>query len=335
MQDRLSENPGRVLITPENGPAYYATMTRADNPTRNGTPLNKASLLKDATAALFGLGPDAVPDSVLSFLGKYNQHWWKRRTNSGYVESKGEAKSVVLYTTSAMGDAYSKFNVSDSVNISSTGVVSLNNPQTVKVSSSNSTALNGKYFEGNGYGDSGIYYGASDTFWVNQVSFGLTAQPVSAVQSGTVGEWGFVQSSDRNAYPDIGTENGYEYIYIGIPLGNAAQVPVKIATGSYVGTGTYGASNPNSLTFDFKTKVVIVYGNDYYYSTNGEYISYAFLFSGMPAYNCLQTWQNASTNMSNIGGYLTIDGASVSWYGNSASSQLNDSGKTYYYIAIG
>ena len=39
--------------------------TRADQPTQEGTPLNKASLLKDATAKKFGLDPDALPDDVL------------------------------------------------------------------------------------------------------------------------------------------------------------------------------------------------------------------------------------------------------------------------------
>ena len=69
MKDRVPVNPGRVLITPENGSsAYYATMTRADNPTQEGTPLNKNSLLKDSTAALFGLGVDAVPDDVLNAI---------------------------------------------------------------------------------------------------------------------------------------------------------------------------------------------------------------------------------------------------------------------------
>lgn len=69
MQDRIPVNPGRVLITPEDGSAaFYATMVRADNPTQEGTPLNKASLLKDTTAALFGLGGDAVPDDVLNAI---------------------------------------------------------------------------------------------------------------------------------------------------------------------------------------------------------------------------------------------------------------------------
>ena len=69
MQDRVPVNPGRVLVTPENGgAAYYATLTRADNPTKEGTPPNKATLLKDATAAMYGLGSDAVPDDVLNAI---------------------------------------------------------------------------------------------------------------------------------------------------------------------------------------------------------------------------------------------------------------------------
>ena len=73
MQDRVPVNPGRVLITPENGAApYYATMTRADNPTQEGTALNKATLLKDATAAKLGLGADAVPDDAFNVLAAKN-----------------------------------------------------------------------------------------------------------------------------------------------------------------------------------------------------------------------------------------------------------------------
>ena len=37
---------------------------------QQGTPLNKDTLLKDATAGLYGLGSDAVPDDVLSKLSK-------------------------------------------------------------------------------------------------------------------------------------------------------------------------------------------------------------------------------------------------------------------------
>lgn len=38
-EDRVSANPNRVLITPESGDAFYATVVRADNPEKVGTPL--------------------------------------------------------------------------------------------------------------------------------------------------------------------------------------------------------------------------------------------------------------------------------------------------------
>lgn len=69
MQDRIPLYPGRVTLTPVSGQANTYDMTRADQPTEAGTPLNKNTLLKDATAALYGLGSDAVPDEVLGLLG--------------------------------------------------------------------------------------------------------------------------------------------------------------------------------------------------------------------------------------------------------------------------
>ena len=67
MKNRVPANPGRVLITPEDGSAaFYATLTRADNPTEAGDPLSKETLLTDATAALYGLDATAVPDEALA-----------------------------------------------------------------------------------------------------------------------------------------------------------------------------------------------------------------------------------------------------------------------------
>ena len=102
MKDRIPANPGRVLITPEDGSAaYYATMTRADNPTQVGDPLNKNTFLKDTTAAMFGLNQDAVPDDMFRLLspivpgnqgvenaGKY----WKVDENGGLVFENPTAK---------------------------------------------------------------------------------------------------------------------------------------------------------------------------------------------------------------------------------------------------
>lgn len=70
MQDRVPLYPGRVTLTPVAGQANTYDMARADQPTQEGTPLNKATLLKNATAAKFGKDTGAVPDEVLDVLSK-------------------------------------------------------------------------------------------------------------------------------------------------------------------------------------------------------------------------------------------------------------------------
>ena len=70
-----------------------------------GTALNKENLLQDNTAAIYGLGTDAVPDDVFAWLGKYNQYWWKQRVyveSSGYEEKQTAASdSIYLQYTSS------------------------------------------------------------------------------------------------------------------------------------------------------------------------------------------------------------------------------------------
>ena len=74
MKDRVSQSPGRVLITPEDGGApFYAVMARADQPVEPGTALNKANLLSDSTATALGLSGDpTVNDAFARLNGKVN-----------------------------------------------------------------------------------------------------------------------------------------------------------------------------------------------------------------------------------------------------------------------
>ena len=70
MQDRVPLYPGRVTLTPVAGQENTFDMARADQPTQEGTPLNKVTLLKDATAGKYGMDNTAVPDEVLDVLSK-------------------------------------------------------------------------------------------------------------------------------------------------------------------------------------------------------------------------------------------------------------------------
>ncbi|MBQ3860838.1 MAG: hypothetical protein II779_09930 [Clostridia bacterium] len=70
MKDRIPTKPGRVKLTPSGDGENYYILERADEPSEAGTPLNKASLLSDATAALMGLtGADPTVNDALASVG--------------------------------------------------------------------------------------------------------------------------------------------------------------------------------------------------------------------------------------------------------------------------
>lgn len=101
---------------------------------------------------------------------------------------------------------------------------------------------------------------------------------------------------------------------------------VQIATGSYTGTGTSGASNPNSLTFDFEPKMIIIETDS---GVSGNWTHAAALRgSGFIS----AAWQNSLQ----VNSIATWSGKTVSWYSNSnANLQANTSGTVYRYLAIG
>ena len=342
MQDRIPLYPGRVTMTPVAGQANTFDMVRADDPTQAGTPLNKATLLKDATAALYGLGASAVPDDVLAELGKYKQYWWRRRSiNSGWYQVdtaatnrllKDDTHDTVVYT---YGDSISVSKTDGTITINSTTSMTLRR-STVTVDKL--AVLKGKYFKtdvNQQVSSSNIHIVAGDIYFVpadasitksyasdSGSTYYYTSEltHVTTEYRGTIGDWEYLQSSDRSAYPDSGMQYGYEYEYLGIPFDNAVTAP-KIETGSYVGTGTYGSGGKNSLTFGFVPAILIITA-DY---VNNHYVNSGYIVCNSGGHG------GRNGNIEAI-----VDGNTVSWYsGNDAQVQLNTSGLTYKYVAIG
>ena len=69
MTDRVAQYANRYKLTPVSGTSDTYDLEAAPGVvTEAGTDLNKATLLKDTTAALYGLGPEAVPDDVFEIL---------------------------------------------------------------------------------------------------------------------------------------------------------------------------------------------------------------------------------------------------------------------------
>ena len=119
----------------------------------------------------------------------------------------------------------------------------------------------------------------------------------------------------------------------------------RIQIGSYVGTGTYGADNPCSLTFDFAPQIVIITAPKINVHVVGN-----FLASNGSTVACIgATYNNMRSNYidANIILQYSLTGNTLSWYElhyyigtdgygfDGSEAQFNDYNETYHYIAFG
>lgn len=150
----------------------------------------------------------------------------------------------------------------------------------------------------------------------------------------------YVVSTDPNAYPQDGDLDGVHYTYVGV-LGDRTRIEV----GSYVGTGTYGSSNPNSLTFGFAPKIVELLfmtsknvGGNYSKSEdltgNGFARTQDFMVADRLTTEYAQG-EGLGYNAYSSYGKKSPDGKTFYWYSSDAGAQCNSSEYVYYYIAIG
>lgn len=344
MQDRTPLYPGRVKLIPVEGQENTYDMVRADEPTQEGDPMSKATFLKDATAALFGLGSDAVPDDALALLAQFrkeigNEYVWEKTKDETFdvVSSKNEFwQNLTIYQDySGSLPQMRDLTYGKSAKIVD-GAVALDEVFTPTSQPTSDNASYWKilvpfYFKYNGK----VYY-ADAYVGANSNNVAVSAYYTAVVQKTVVTSYGYVNSPDPNAYPPA-VPDGYTYT----PLGQVGN-KVRIETGSYTGTGTYGSSNPNILTFDFEPKLLIVIG---YFDDSGNYTAISSLTNNAPrnmiSSDILSTAYvyGAGLGLYDSGvpyGKKSSDGRTIYWYhGVSAKGQLNISGYTYIHIAIG
>lgn len=154
---------------------------------------------------------------------------------------------------------------------------------------------------------------------------------------------------DSTQRPDLETalrlydvDNGTENIYSlfgehNLDLLKTSLGAALIQTGSYIGTNTYGSSNPCSLTFNFVPKIV---GMLAYVGTTGAFNA---VIKGFIPYDQLTTsYQDGlgltSGTSTQCVGKCSSDRKTFYWYQKtnpSAASQFNASGYKYYWVAIG
>ena len=319
MKDRSVQYPKRYRLTKISGTDdIYDLDPTPGEITEEGTLINKGTLLSDDTAAKFFeslVGTETV-NQVLGLLGDYNLHWWRRRRFSSSISVSLDGNQ-----NQAFGSGL-RLEYSTELYIKEDNSIDLKPPVSTVYTGSSLAVLRGKYWK-NPYEPSRLWF--SDSNATTTDNFSIYAHLVTASIAKTYGDWEYLQSHDRDTYPDSGESDGYEYQYLGIPFDNAVTAP-SIATGEYTGTGTYGSANPNTLTFDFEPKLVIILWDDYRMigSFLGIYIHGTnYMTSGLGTYS------------SNGANPVSTNGMSISWYGDDADRQFNRSNTIYKYIALG
>ena len=91
---------------------------------------------------------------------------------------------------------------------------------------------------------------------------------------------------------------------------------LKLAHGSYTGTGTSGSGSPNTLTTGFEPKVAVLWALD-----------------GSASLRLV--WPDDENTITAAGVTATRSSTGLSWYGSSAAGQCNASGTAYGYEIIG
>lgn len=338
MRDRLStkilsNGATRYGVYDETGKLLrYEYIKLEDEPTVEGDLFSKANMLPDSIPAALGLkmANPQVKDAlnVLAHVG--NLHVWQRvqsgvadyltstdrnaypdesSDGSSYLLGESESKQVSEYYDTGT-TRYLNLSYSDSVVISGDGSsVELNNPTTVKIganASANFNVAKGKFCKFFQTSDTSVTVSITDLVFIPSDAEFLLTYPnsrytvtCSKVQSVTV-------------VPNTIT-------YLG-QLGGGARIEV----GSYVGTGTYGSSNPNTLTFGFVPKLVII-GPD----------SFRNIFVWV--YGAEKVGTSLDGDGAGYGCYTSLSGKTLSYYTDksSSSAQMNFNSLIYNYIAIG
>lgn len=318
-----------------------------------GTALNKATLLTDAVAAMYGKGASAVPNDIFAYLGKYAQHWWKRTPKQYHLTETAVLSDMTDYDLAFYKNTGTLY-CADTVQVDKdTGAISLVNPQEA------SGLEEGKYYQSS---DGALAYYDDDEGYVSDVTFVVKCVDASAHSVSTykniynsdgfkvpaaeyyAGEgdaYTYVQSNDRDAHPDNDYVDDVLYQYLGRPFDNAVTVP-DFEIISYTGTGTYGADNPNSITFSRAPQLIIMIGarstignktwqqlganeKDWIYMLPTEALSAEFE-------KRIGLGNNANGG---VYGKKSEDGKTISWYnGDYDHWQYNDADDTYYLLAL-
>ena len=208
---------------------------------------------------------------------------------------------------------------SDGVIVGNDGTLSLSEPTSQIISSGNLEAfeaIKGKFAFvrnlGSDFNPEEIYFFPSDANII-------TITTPNAYQTA-----GITKYQTVTGYP--ATPAGTAIEYLG-KLGDKA----RIVTGTYVGTGTYGSTNQTTISLPAKPKFLSIIGG---YGSENAQTAVFFNYGVVGGKKCGFSYPYNYGPISLTGLPVTSDGQDFTWYAQSASSQMNQGGVSYSYIAV-
>ena len=102
MENRVPTKPGRIKLTDENGNIKYYTMERADEPTTEGTPLNKATLFSSTNEELYQCSVPSEAFDKLAGLVEIQlpvSGWSTERDENGYFYQRVDVIGMIARRT--------------------------------------------------------------------------------------------------------------------------------------------------------------------------------------------------------------------------------------------
>lgn len=312
---------------------------------------SKEETLTNDTKNLYKLGESAVPNDVFQALSRFqsgicNDHVWKKSIPGGnYVENEYvEDLYDYIYQSASQSNYYLNATYGKSLAFSEDGSIQIIETFVPSVAPDSGTAhtIWSSYLP--------FYMKWNNSNEIHKVLHFPTISPgnyyytkyhlIESVYSDASVDAGYVNSGNPNAYPPE-TSDGYEYNYLG-QLGGLC----NIVWGSYVGTGKYGQSNPNTLTFPFEPKIVFI-SPTVPLTLGGSTLPVPIptAIRGMTKGLAYGYYPYGSSSYAT----LTWNGNTLSWWNSCLSSynedteqpiynpeyQLNTKNTTYFYVAIG
>ena len=264
--------------------------------------------------------PAVPPGTHVTYLTSVNRNAYQEGDDAkeaGYA--LGRIVKVTLGMSNTNDGTGVDWRYSDSVVVNSDGVVSLGGNPTQLILASWDTpdvcdVLKGKFAcpvtTGSRFSTNEVVFFPNDTvFSKSSVSGGHVA--INAEQYQIV-----------TGSPAIPAGTTIEYLGV---LGDKT----SIETGSYVGTGTSGSGNPNTLTFGFEPKFVHIQS---YSIGNGDSTGYGFAFflSGTRGFTIGPSSSNDLFSL-----YAKFNKNILSWYQDNEYAQLNEKNVKYFFAALG